>query len=70
MPILTDKKPNKSKLVGQAVREYRWSLDLTQAQFAQMNDVCIDTVLKWEHGACRPPFKIIEKLLKRVPANH
>ena len=53
----------KSEIIGQAVKDYRNKRGLKRRELAEELHVSVDSVEHWEWGICRPPLKILEKLL-------
>lgn len=50
--------------VGQKVTEYRQRLGLSREQFAELMDVSIFTVQRWEWGKTRPSKELLNKLFE------
>ncbi len=63
-------KASLSAIVGGNIRERRIALDLTQSQLAQILEVEVETISRYERGIVAPSFPSLEKLCAtlQVPA--
>lgn len=52
------------KVVGQAIKERRKELGITQPLLAELSNVSKNTIYKLERGIGNPSLKILDKLLE------
>lgn len=52
------------------LREWRLHHKLTQAELAELLDVCRTTVGRWEAGGRRPPWRMLELALRQIHSDY